>query len=69
MMQVPTTRLARSRLPDPIACPISRLADMETPNMAPIIRKKTWLALVVAVRAAGPRTWLTQKALDVPLSD
>ena len=40
-MQVPTTRLARSRLPDPIACPISRLADMETPNMAPIIRKKT----------------------------
>ena len=56
MMQVPTTRFARSRLPEPMAWPISRLADMDTPNMAPIIRKKTWLAFVVAVRAAGPRT-------------
>src|SRR3954465_12520442 len=45
------------------------LAAIETPNTAPSIRNRIWLALEVAVSAASPSWWLTQTALAEPLSD
>jgi hypothetical protein len=66
---VPTTRLtiAMSSAPNDWATRI--LAAIETPNTAPSISIMMMLALEMAVTAATPKEWLTQKALTVPFSD
>ena len=69
MVQVPTTRRAVASSRAPTAWPIIMLAAIEMPNTTPIIRKKTWPALALAVSAASPRMWLTQTVLTEPFSD
>ena len=68
-MAVPMTRLTRARLSAPTAWATRMLADMETPNTAPIISIMIRLALDRAAIADSPRVWLTQNWLTVPFSD